>query len=216
MRELAVASHAARAGAPVVPPSDELDPGPHRRDGHVITFWRCVESSGDVDARSAGRGLREIHEALADYEGPLPPAGHPGETAGLLDSLPPSPDVELLRRAASAQPAGGGQALHGDAHLGNCLAASPRPLWHDLETACRGSREYDLAALVLRDRARGEDPQARAALAAYGDHDAELVEAWVPVYAAWVWASMLTALPRRPELRPVLRERLAWLRSRVA
>jgi hypothetical protein len=33
VHELAVAAHAARAGAPVIPPSDLLDPGPHRRDG---------------------------------------------------------------------------------------------------------------------------------------------------------------------------------------
>src|SRR5215471_6957021 len=42
IRELAVASRAARAGAPVVPPSDLLDPGPHRRDAHVVVFWQYV------------------------------------------------------------------------------------------------------------------------------------------------------------------------------
>ena len=43
VRELEVASHAARAGAPVVRPSDLLDPGPHRHGGHVVTFWQYVE-----------------------------------------------------------------------------------------------------------------------------------------------------------------------------
>jgi hypothetical protein len=37
----------------------------------------------------------------------------------------------------------------------------------------------------------------------------------VPVYSAWVFASMLTALPRRPELSPMLDERLRWLRGYV-
>ncbi len=58
VRELSVAKHAAAAGAPVIPPTDELDPGPHRRDGHVVAFWRFVESSGEIDPRAAGRGLR--------------------------------------------------------------------------------------------------------------------------------------------------------------
>jgi Ser/Thr protein kinase RdoA (MazF antagonist) len=214
-RELAVARHAAAAGAPVVPPSDELDHGPHERDGRVVTFWRFVEPSGGLDARAAGRGLREIHEALADFDGPLPFAGHPDETARMLTALAPSANVELLRRAHALGPATEGQALHGDAHLGNCLPTRRGPLWHDFETACRGPREYDLAGLVLRDRAGPGDVSAREALAAYGDHDDELVEAWLPVYGAWVWASMLTALPRRPDLAPALRERFAWLRNRV-
>jgi hypothetical protein len=214
-RELAVAGHASAAGAPVVPPADEIDPGPHERDGRAVTFWRFVESSGRLDARAAGRGLRAIHEALADYAGPLPAEGHPDDTARMLAALSPSPDVELLRRAHGLRPATGGQALHGDAHLGNCLPTARGPLWHDFECACRGPREYDLAALVLRDRAGPGDRSAREALAAYGDHDAELLEASLPVYGAWVWASMLSALPRRPELAPLLRERLAWLRRRV-
>jgi hypothetical protein len=39
-RELPIACHAARAGAPVGPPSDLLPPGPHRHDGHTLVFWR--------------------------------------------------------------------------------------------------------------------------------------------------------------------------------
>jgi hypothetical protein len=215
IRELEVASHAARRGAPVVPPAGELDPGPHRQDGHVVTFWRYVEASGEIDAGAAGRGLRAIHDALADYDGPLPAAGHPEDVGEMLDSLERSDDVELLRDVVAGRPELDGQALHGDAHLGNCLASAGGPLWHDLETACRGPREYDLAALVLHDLSHGGDPAARDALAAYGGHDAELLAALVPVYAAWVYTSMLTALPRRPELGPMLEERLRWLRGYV-
>ena len=214
VRELAVASHAAARGAPVVPPSDELDPGPHEQDGHVVAFWRYVESSGEVDARAAGRGLRAIHEALADYDGSLPAAAHPEDVREMLDSLESSEDVELLREIVSRRPALDGQALHGDAHLWNCLASADGPLWHDFETACRGPREYDLAALALHDLTHG-DPSSREALAAYGEHDSDLLETLVPVYAAWVFTSMLTALPRRPELGPMLDERLRWLRDYV-
>jgi Phosphotransferase enzyme family len=215
VRELEVASHAARRGAPVVPPSDELDPGPHEQDGHVVTFWRYVEASGEVDGRAAGRGLRAIHDALADYEGSLPAAAHAEDVHEMLDTLEDSEDTRLLRAIVSDPPALAEQALHGDAHLWNCMATAAGPLWHDFETACRGPREYDLAALVLNDLVRGPDLPAREALAAYGEHDHELLEAVLPLYAAWVFTSMLTAVPRRPELGPMLETRLRWLHGYV-
>lgn len=208
IRELAVASHAARAGAPVVPPSDLLEPGPHRRGGHVVVFWQHVEPRGALDPAAAGTGLRTIHEALADYDGELPEL-HAVDLEGILDSLEPSADVELLRELGSRRPAGSTQALHGDAHLGNCL---PGPLWHDFETACRGPRELDLAALALSVYTRDDEPS-RVALGAYGDHDADLLEECLPIYAAWIYASFMVALPRRPELGPVLDSRLGWLRE---
>jgi Ser/Thr protein kinase RdoA (MazF antagonist) len=214
VRELSVASHAARAGAPVIPPADEVDPGPHRRDGHVVTFWRYIESKGDVDAHAAGRGLRTVHEALGDYDGELPEAGHPQDLDEMLASLDDSADVEFLRTVASDRPDVEGQALHGDAHLQNCIASVDGPLWHDFETACLGPREYDLAALLQRELIFGDRPDARIALAAYGDYDASLVQAWMAIYVVWVLVSMLTALPRRPELRAQIDARLRWLRRR--
>jgi len=208
IRELAVASHAAGAGAPVVPPSDLLDPGPHRRGGHVVAYWQYVEPKREVEPVAAGEGLRAIHEALVDYEGELPSL-HTDDLARISDSLEPSADVELVRELGLREPAGRTQALHGDAHLANCL---PGPLWHDFETACRGPREFDLAALALSARVRDDDAS-RIALEAFGDHDADLLEECLPVYAAWIYASFMIALPRRPELGPLLDERLSWLRG---
>jgi hypothetical protein len=209
IRELEVASHAARAGAPVVPPSDLLPPGPHRRGGHVVAFWQYVEPGGEVDPAAAGRGLRAVHEALADYPGEIP-ALHTDDLLGILHGLEPSADVAFLRELGTRRVQGPTQALHGDAHLWNCL---PGPLWHDFETACRGPRELDLAALALTVLER-DDERSRAALKAYGDHDADLLHACIPVYAAWIYASFMMALPRRPELEPVLEERLNLLHER--
>jgi Ser/Thr protein kinase RdoA (MazF antagonist) len=214
VRELAVAGHAARRGAPVVPPAPHIDPGPHWHDGHVVTFWEYVESHGEVDASAAAHALREIHDALADYEDPLPAAGHPAELEEMLATLGASEDAALLREVAAAAPQLEGQALHGDAHLFNCLRTDDGPLWHDFETACRGPREYDLAALFLRALTQ-DDRASREALPAYGEHDEELLAAAIPVYAAWVFASMLVAVPRRPELAPMLQTRLRWLRNYV-
>ena len=213
VRELYVARHAALGGAPVIPPTDDPDPGPHAHEGHVVTFWRYAAPHGDVDPGEAGRDLRVIHDALLDYDGPdLPPAGHPGDVVEMLADVPESADVELLRRIAARQPRLGGQALHGDAHLGNVLRAGDDQYWHDLESTCRGPREYDLAALVCLDRLEGDEPAARSALAAYGPHDDELVDELIPVYAAWVYASFLLTLSRRPELEPILTDRLGRLR----
>jgi len=211
IRELAVASHAARAGAPVVPPSDLLPPGPHSRGGHVIAFWQYVKPSGEVDPAAAGLGLRAVHEALADYPVELP-ALHTDDLNAILDGLEPSWDVELLRELGTRRIGGSAQAVHGDAHLWNCL---PGPLWHDFETACRGPREFDLAALALTDLERDHEPS-RIALEAYGEHDAELLDACVPVYASWIYASLMMALPRRPELGPRLAEDLRRLRTAYA
>ena len=208
IRELAVASYAARAGAAVVPPSDLLDPGPHRHGGHVVAFWKYVGQPREVEPVAAGEALRAIHEALVDYEGDLPSL-HTDDLVAITDRLEPSADVEFLRELGVRQPSGPAQALHGDAHLANCM---PGPLWHDFETACRGPREFDLAALALSDEVRHDEPS-RIALEAYGDHDADLLEEFLPVYAAWIYASFMVALPRRPELGPVLAQRLAWLRS---
>ena len=75
--------------------------------------------------------------------------------------------------------------------------------------------EAGLSALALTDLERDHEPS-RAALEAYGDHDEELLDACVPVYAAWIYASFMMALPRRPELGPRLAEHLRWLRERYA
>jgi Phosphotransferase enzyme family len=214
IRELAVASHAARRGAPVVAPSDEIDPGPHFEDGRVVTFWRYLETTRELNPADAGRALRVVHDALDDFTGNLPPAGHPEDLPEMFASLDDSDDVAFLRRLASDAPHLDGQALHGDAHLLNCIASSAGPLWHDFETACRGPREYDLAALILRHFTQG-DEAAREALAAYSDHDGDLLKRAMPLYAVWVFASMLTAVPRRPELETVVHERIDWLRDFV-
>src|SRR5690348_14828257 len=95
IRELAVASHAARAGAPVVPPSDLLDPGPHRHGVHVVAFWKYVGQPREVEPIAAGEALRTIHEALADYPAEELPFLHTADLGGILARLEPSADVEL-------------------------------------------------------------------------------------------------------------------------
>jgi hypothetical protein len=209
--ELRVAGHAAAAGAPVVRPTALADPGPHEHDGHVVALWTYVESHGDLDAAAAGHGLRVIHEALADLATDLPEPGRPAEVRNMLAAVEPSADTELLLELSSRE-LPSGQALHGDAHLFNCLQSTNGPLWHDFETACHGPCEYDLAALVHRHRLHGDNPSADDALAAYGDHDGALLEQALPVYAAWVAASWLVAIPRREGAAVSVERQLQFLR----
>jgi Ser/Thr protein kinase RdoA (MazF antagonist) len=129
----------------------------------------------------------------------------------MLKPFARSDDVELLCELASRE-LPEGQALHGDAHLSNCIQTEGGPIWHDLETACRGPREYDLAALVLSDRSREPDPEARIAAAAYGDYDEELLDQALPVYAAWIAASFMVAVARRPDAAPSLERQLRFIR----
>jgi hypothetical protein len=199
LRELEVARHAARNGAPVIEPTDLFDPGPYEHDGRTVAFWRFVEITGELDAAAAGRGLRTVHDALDDFEGALPRCERRDEVETMLAAMPPSADADLLRELASRD-LPEGQALHGDAHVFNCMQGERGPVWHDFETACRGPREFDLAALMLYDRSEAEHPPSRAALAAYGPFDAALLEAALPVYGAWIAASWLSVAERSPSL----------------
>jgi hypothetical protein len=61
-----------------------------------------------------------------------------------------------------------------------------------------------------------DDDASRIALEAYGDYDAALLEEGLPVYASWIYASFMVALPRRPELGLLLAQRLGWLRENYA
>lgn len=143
--------------------------------------------------------------------GELPRGGRAAEVRAMLAPFAASDDVELVCELASRE-LPEGQALHGDAHLFNCIQTATGPVWHDLETACRGPREFDLAALVLDDRSRGPDPEARAAIAAYGPYNEDILEQTLPVYASWVAASFMVAIARRPDAAPALERQLRFLR----
>lgn len=226
-REVALAGHLARAGAPVVPPSDEIPPGPHTRDGWICSFWRFAdELPTPPDPASAGRALRECHERALDFPGRLP------ERAPLVEG-----DAILaratLRRAATAAELGvlerarervaesfalelPVQPLHGDAAYANVLATNEGPLWTDWEDCFRGPLAWDLASLVSRARALGDDRERSAALlAGHGAAiNAELLDRFVEARIWWttLWGLELLLAGDRSELR--VEERLRWLAAR--
>ena len=135
-RELAIAGHLARAGAPVVAPSAELPPGPHEHDGRVLSFWDYVADGRAVDPVAAGEALRDCHEALRNFQR-LAAACSAGvtEAEALLrpprrrgDDRPATPRPSCCSASRTCTPMLGElrspiQPLHGDAHLNNVLTA---------------------------------------------------------------------------------------------
>ena len=148
-REVAVAGALAAAGAPVVPPSDLLPPGPHRYAGLELSFWRHVEvvpvapSPGEVGAALAG-----LHDHLAGVPVDGAPLDTPLDDLTRFTSLgrawgaPPTLLDRLGERLAELRPRLSGEVvqLHGDAHPGNLLAIPGGWRWTDLEDTCAGPR----------------------------------------------------------------------------
>lgn len=89
-REVAVGRFLAERLTSVVAPTPEVDPGPYLHDGLWMSFWEHVDVlATPLEAPVIGRQLRTLHDALADYPGPLPPRSAVlGEIDVLLDALP--------------------------------------------------------------------------------------------------------------------------------
>jgi hypothetical protein len=66
-REVEVASFLAGRGAPSTRPSTELPPGPHEREGYVISYWARESLVDDVAPEAKGRALADVHAALRDF-----------------------------------------------------------------------------------------------------------------------------------------------------
>jgi hypothetical protein len=182
-REIEVTEFLYAQGAPVVAPSIELPPGPHRHDGFAVSFWPFIEADPDrtVAAADCAAMLPDLHRALAAYSGQLPTLEaaavdvtrwlKTAETAA--DSGSARPWLDVLRTAASRlRPLllakAGTVVVHGDAHPGNMIASRNGLLWIDFEEVSRGPVEWDYATIgddgVLEmldalDPASAVDPQ---------------------------------------------------------
>jgi aminoglycoside phosphotransferase (APT) family kinase protein len=174
-RELDLALFLMRAGAPVMAPSPEIPATVYHRDGHVMTFWTYLRPAGTglPDEGTIGSMLRDLHAVLRTYPGSPPVLAPLGDIPAFLarpQTLLSAADVCLLtetyaRLTGDLTPtAAPGQVLHGDAGIGNLMAADGQWVWHDFEDTCSGPVAWDLAATTASprlDRSR--------VLAAYGD-----------------------------------------------
>ena len=214
-REVAIASYLAEHGAPVVPPSAELPPGPHHHDGEALTFWTYVdEGDRPMDAAEAGRRLRDCHEALEGFAGDLPRMGALEELDAILEGLAATQaiaadDAVRLRAAGEAvrarieQLALPLQPIHGDAHLHNVINGPDGPLWNDWEDTFLGPRAWDLGCLHAMARVFHRDPApVAAAQEGYGDPlDADVLEAFVQArrFQGTVWSVVMARV--QPDYR---------------
>ena len=216
-QEVELGGFLAAAGAPAVGPAAGVDPGPHERDGFLVSFWQYVDHDPErFGARAAGRALCELHRALARYPGKLPRFDRLGEIARLLARIEPSEVVsgdELdglreahARLALTSVPSSGGQPIHGDSHFRNVLWSPEGPVWTDLENACWGPVELDLACLEYRRGSGGEETDE--ALAAYGEYDPAMLERVMPFLALVLAAWTIVVIERTPTVDG--RADLAW------
>jgi hypothetical protein len=177
-REISVGAFLAERMTSIVAPTKEIDPGPFVSGNRWVSFWEHVEvCETPLGASEIGRALRDLHDALAEYRGPLPPRSavlH--EIDWLLNALSGGDGVSELSperdRLAEVilehEHATDQQPLHGDASLSNLLATGSGPRWNDFEDVCVGAVEWDVAGVLSDARTARGDAFGAEVLAAYG------------------------------------------------
>ena len=197
-------------------------------DGLWMTMWTFVPHDPQApmpEAGELGRSLRDLHEALAGFQGDLAPVSEIRDWLGrLLAELRPSDsltqeDIDWLRFKLdaltpavfeSSLPA---QALHGDVAISNLLHTDGGLVWNDLEDVCVGPVAWDLAGLVSSVRSRGQSEAfVEELVAAYGDPAADLGP-FLEAHALYdvIWQG--SAGPDRPHAMKRAAASLALLRD---
>lgn len=98
-RELAVGTFLGERMTAVVAPTKEIDPGPYLSGGLWLSFWEHVEvRETPLGAAQIGGALRDLHDALAEYRGPLPPRSDVlDEISWLINALPRDAELSAER-----------------------------------------------------------------------------------------------------------------------
>ncbi|BAZ50705.1 stress response kinase A [Nostoc sp. NIES-4103] len=227
-REVAVSRYLVAAGAPVIPPNTEIEPGPHQHQTKVLSFWEFVQELDEpVDPHVAGRALRICHEALKDFPGELPILGGITEAERILKKLTteavlhPS-DADMLHRISqrcnSRLKQLPMQPLHGDAHLDNVLNTNRGLLWGDWEDTFMGPVGWDLACLVASSRIfKTNTDKATAAFNGYeASIDGEQLDLCIEArtFCALVWSIIINQQHPHLETYKRIQTRLQWFRDR--
>ncbi len=157
--EVELAQRLAESGCPVAALDPRVCPQAYERDGFVVTLWTYYEPAAtrDVSPADYANALERLHAGMRKLEVPTPHFSDRVEQAQQLianrNRTPALAEADRdllgdtlrsLRRAIGDRgPAE--QLLHGEPHPGNLLRTQNGLLFIDLETACRGPVEFDLA-----------------------------------------------------------------------
>lgn len=155
--EVDLARRLTGADCPVAAPEPRVPPDVHRRDGFVVTLWTYYEpTSAQISPVDYADALVRLHTGMRTLEVATPRFTERVDSAlELIASRDLTPALaaedrrllgDTLRRLGQTiGDHGDEQLLHGEPHPGNLLATKHGPLFVDLETCCRGPREFDLA-----------------------------------------------------------------------
>lgn len=155
--EVDLARRLTGADCPVAALEPRVPPEVHRRDGFVVTLWTYYEpTSAQISPVDYADALVRLHAGMRPLEVSTPRFTERIDSALELiasrDLTPALADEDrrllgdtLRRLGQTVGDHADEQLLHGEPHPGNLLATKNGPLFVDLETCCRGPREFDLA-----------------------------------------------------------------------
>jgi Ser/Thr protein kinase RdoA (MazF antagonist) len=213
--EVDLAGRLAATGSPVGRLDPRVAPGVYERDGFEITLWTYYEPrpASELSPAAYADALSRLHVGMQRIDVPTADFADRVREAELLvgsrDRTPELDDADrdllvqtfarVMRRITER--GAPEQLLHGEPHPGNVLDTKDGPLFIDLETACRGPVEFDLAHApkAVSDRYPGIDP--------------ELLEDCRLLVLAMIAAWRADPEDRFPGRRQTLRELLAALRA---
>jgi len=157
--EVELARRLAETESPVAILDPRVAPQIYLYDGFVVTLWTYYEGVPPTEVAPAAyaHALERLHAGMRQIDSATPHftdrVAQAQRLVGSRDHTPDLPDAdrELLSntlrslRRAVVERGGAEQLLHGEPHPGNLLRTKNGLLLADLETACRGPVEFDIA-----------------------------------------------------------------------
>jgi hypothetical protein len=157
--EVALARRLAETESPIATLDPRVAPQIYVHDGFVVTLWIYYEAVPPQAVAPAeyAHALARLHAGMRQIDVTTPHfTDRVAEAQWLVGSRDHTPDLpdadrELLSstlrrlRRTVVEQGGAEQLLHGEPHPGNLLRTRNGLLFADLETACRGPVEFDIA-----------------------------------------------------------------------
>ncbi|MEU1879714.1 aminoglycoside phosphotransferase family protein [Streptosporangium sp. NPDC020072] len=158
--EVEIARRLAGTGSPVAGLDPRAEPRVHVRDGFAVTLWTYHEPTAAPEKHPPAAyadALARLHAGLRRVDFAAPHfTDRVADALRVVEDPAASPDLGAAERALLTGTLHGisraildrgtrQQLLHGEPHPGNLLATADGLLFIDLETACRGPVEFDLA-----------------------------------------------------------------------